>query len=40
MPRIVLTNAKITINAVDLSDHIASVTLSTSLDVVDTTGFS
>jgi hypothetical protein len=40
MARIVLTNAKITINSVDLSDHIASVTLSTSLDVVDTTGFS
>jgi hypothetical protein len=40
MPRIVLTNAQITINAVDLSDHIASVTLSTSNDVVDTTGFS
>ena len=40
MPRIVLTNAKITINAVNLSDHIASVTLSTSSDVVDTTGFS
>jgi hypothetical protein len=40
MPRIVLTNARITINSVDLSDHIASVTLSTSLDVVDTTGFS
>jgi hypothetical protein len=40
MPRIVLTNAKITINSVNLSDHIASVTLSTSADVVDTTGFS
>jgi hypothetical protein len=40
MARIVLTNAKITINAVDLSDHIASVTLSTSNDVVETTGFS
>ena len=40
MARIVLTNAKITINSVNLSDHIASVTLSTSPDVVDTTGFS
>ena len=40
MARIVLTNAKVTINGVNLSDHIASVTLSTSLDVVDTTGFS
>jgi len=40
MPRLVLTNAKVTINAVNLSDHIASVTLSTSADVVDTSGFS
>ncbi len=40
MARIVLTNAKVTINSVNLSDHIASVTLSTSADVVDTTGFS
>lgn len=40
MARIVLTNAKVTINSVNLSDHIASVTLSTSNDVVDTTGFS
>jgi len=40
MPRIVLTNAKVTINSVNLSDHIASVTLSTSNDVVETTGFS
>jgi len=40
MARIVLTNAQITINSVDLSDHIASVTLSTSNDVVETTGFS
>ena len=40
MARIVLTNAKITINSVNLSDHIASVTLSTSSDVVDTSGFS
>lgn len=40
MARLVLTNAKITVNSVNLSDHIASVTLSTSSDVVDTTGFS
>jgi hypothetical protein len=40
MARIVLTNAQITINAVDLSSFIASVTLSTSNDVVETTGFS
>lgn len=40
MPRLVLTNAKVTINSVNLSDHIASVTLSTSNDVIETTGFS
>jgi hypothetical protein len=40
MARLVLTNAKVTINSVNLSDHIASITLSTSSDVVDTTGFS
>ena len=40
MARIVLTNAKVTINSVNLSDHIASVTLSTIADVVETTGFS
>jgi hypothetical protein len=40
MSRIVLTDAKITINSVVLSDHIASVTLTTSLDVVETSAFS
>lgn len=40
MARIVLTDAFITINAVDLSDHIASVSLSTSVDAVETTAFS
>lgn len=40
MARIVLTDAKVTINSVNLSDHIASVTLNTSNDVVETTGFS
>jgi len=40
MARIVLTDAKITINSVNLSDHIASVTLTTSLDVVETSAFS
>jgi hypothetical protein len=40
MARIVLTDAKITINSVNLSDHIASITLNTSNDVVETTGFS
>jgi hypothetical protein len=40
MARIVLTDAKVTINSVNLSDHIASISLSTSADVVETTGFS
>lgn len=40
MARLVLTNAYITINGVDLSDHIASVTLTTNRDVVETTAFS
>ena len=39
MARIVLTNAFVTINAVNLSDHIASVTLSTSEDIIETTAF-
>ena len=39
MARIVLTNAYVTINSVDLSDHITSVTLTTSDDVVETTSF-
>lgn len=39
MARIVLTNAYITINSVNLSDHIKSVTLTTSDDVVETTAF-
>jgi hypothetical protein len=40
MARIVLTDVKCTINGVNLSDHIASVTLNTSTDVVETTAFS
>ena len=40
MARIVLTDAKVTINGVNLSDHIASVTISESNDVVETTAFS
>jgi len=40
MARIVLTDAKVTINSVNLSSYISSVTLSTSNDVVETTGFS
>ena len=39
MAVLVLTNAYITINAVNLSDHIASVTLTTNDDVVETTAF-
>ena len=39
MARIVLTNAYVTVNSVDLSDHIASVTLNSSIDVVETTAF-
>lgn len=39
MARIVLTNAYITINSVNLSDHIKSVTLTTSDDIVETTAF-
>ena len=40
MARLVLTNAYITINGVNLSDHVASVTLTTTDDVIDTTAFS
>lgn len=39
MAKIVLTNAYVTINSVDLSDAIASVTLSTTRDAVETTAF-
>jgi len=39
MARIVLTNAYITINSVNLSDHIASVTITSSDDIVETTAF-
>jgi hypothetical protein len=39
MARIVLNDAKVTINSVNLSDHIASVTINTSFDVVETTAF-
>lgn len=39
MAKLVLTNAYVTINAVDLSDAIASVTLSTTRDAVETTAF-
>ncbi len=39
MARIVLTNVQVTVGAVDLSDHVASVTLSTTYDVLETTAF-
>jgi hypothetical protein len=40
MARIVLTNAFISVGGVDLSDLVASVTLSETFDVVETTAFS
>jgi len=39
MARIVLTDAKVTINGVNLSSYCTSVALSLSTDVVETTGF-
>lgn len=39
MARLVLTNVEVTIGAVDLSNHIASVTLGSTYDVVETTAF-
>ena len=39
MARIVLTNASITFASTDISSYVSSVTLSSSLDVVDTTSF-
>jgi hypothetical protein len=39
MPRIVLTNASVTFGSSDVSSYVSSVTLSTSLDVIDTTAF-
>jgi hypothetical protein len=38
MARIVLTDVSVTVNAVDLSAFLTSVTLTTSVDVVETTG--
>jgi hypothetical protein len=40
MPRLVLTNAFISVGGVDLSDLVASVTLNETFDVVETTAFS
>jgi hypothetical protein len=39
MARLVLTNVNITVAGVDLSDHIASVTLGSTYDVIETTAF-
>ena len=39
MARIVLTNVGVVIGAVDLSDHVASVTISSTYDVLETTAF-
>jgi len=39
MAKIVLTNAVVTVNAVDLSDAVSSITLNSSFDVVETTAF-
>ena len=39
MARLVLTNVNVTIAGVDLSDHIASVTLGSTYDVLETTAF-
>ena len=39
MARLVLTNVNVTVAGVDLSDHIASVTLGSTYDVVETTAF-
>ena len=40
MARIVLTNALVTINSVDLSDRVASISLNSAIDVIETTAFS
>lgn len=39
MAKFVIKNPLITVNSVDLSDHIASVTLTTTVDEVETTAF-
>lgn len=39
MARLVLTNAYVTFASTDLSDHIASVSLNTTFDIVETTAF-
>jgi hypothetical protein len=40
MAQIVLTNTRVTVNSVDLTDHVTSVTLDLNYDEVDTTAFS
>ena len=39
MAALVLTNAYVTVNGVNLSDHIISITLNSPQDVVETTAF-
>jgi hypothetical protein len=39
MSKIVLTDAKVTINSVILSDHINNITLETKDDIIETTAF-
>jgi hypothetical protein len=39
MPRIVLTNAYVLFGSTDLSDHISSISLSSTFDIVETTAF-
>jgi len=39
MARIVLTNAYVVFGTTDLSDHISSVTINTTYDIVETTAF-
>jgi hypothetical protein len=39
MARIVLTNVEVVVGGVDLSNHVASVTLSSTYDVLETTAF-
>ena len=39
MAKIVLTDAKVTINSVNLSDHISSITIDTKDEIIETTAF-
>jgi hypothetical protein len=39
MPRLVLTNVTVTFGTTDISSYVTSVTLGTTLDVVETTAF-